>query len=320
MLIDSVEITLKAGKGGDGVVRWRHEKYVAKGGPDGGDGGRGGSIFFEATDNLDTLANFRYRKIFSAPNGEDGKGKKMTGKSGEDITLLVPTGTVVVDAESSAQIADLKDKGETFLAAKGGKGGLGNIHFASSTNQNPMHATKGVPGEERQVKLELQLIADMALIGEPNAGKSSIISVLTGANSKIGAYAFTTTQPVLGVLRQGDHKITLVDLPGLIEGAHRGRGLGHDFLRHTKRVKALIYVVDATTKDADESIQKVDDELVKFEPTLSNLPRLFVFNKTDLLTSEELDELKNAHPSAVFVSAQNKTNLTELVSRITDLI
>lgn len=320
MLIDSVEITLRAGNGGNGVVSWRREKFVPKGGPDGGDGGRGGSIIFRASHNLDTLSSFRYRKVFQAENGQNGASKKMTGPSAEDLELLVPVGTAVLDAVSGEQIVDLTSDNQSFVIAKGGKGGLGNPHFASATHQNPTESTQGEPGQVKQVRLELTLIADVALIGLPNAGKSSIINAITGAESHIGAYAFSTTDPVLGVLKKGDTNITIVDLPGLIEGAHAGKGLGDSFLKHTNRVKGFVQVIDATDADAAESAQIVNQEIAKFNPELVNRPRLLVLNKIDLLNKDELAALRKKYKQAIFVSAAAKINLAELEDAITELI
>jgi len=261
MLVDSVEIELKAGDGGDGVIAWRREKFVPRGGPDGGDGGKGGNVILHATHNLDTLSSFRFRKTFKAERGQNGANKRKTGPTGKDLELLVPTGTRVTNLDNNQIVADLTTNEDSITIARGGKGGLGNVHFVSSTNQNPFEATKGKPGQVMNVRLELQLVADVALIGEPNSGKSSIIKALTGASGRIGAYAFSTTEPVLGVLKRGDFQVTLVDLPGLIEGAHKGRGLGHQFLRHTQRVKTLLHVVEATSTDIKKSEEEILAEL-----------------------------------------------------------
>lgn len=320
MLVDSVEITLRAGRGGNGVVSWRREKFVPKGGPDGGDGGRGGSIIFKASHNLDTLSSFRYRKVFQAANGENGASKKMTGRSADNLELEVPVGTSITDAQTGMILVDLLSDNQNYIIAKGGKGGLGNPHFVSSTHQFPTEFTPGEPGQVREVKLELTLLADLALIGLPNAGKSSIINALTGAESRIGAYAFSTTEPVLGVMRKGDTIATIVDLPGLIEGAHKGKGLGHKFLKHTTRVKAFLQVIDAADADAAQSEKVITQEIEAFEPKLVELPRQIVINKIDLLKDSEIKSLKKKYKDAVFVSASNRTNLTELEDRIVELV
>lgn len=318
MLVDSVEVTLKAGDGGNGVVSWRREKYVPKGGPDGGDGGRGGNVILIADNNLDTLSSFRYRKVFQAADGRNGMSKKMTGAGGEDLELLVPVGTLVLDTVTGRRLADLKTVGERYLAARGGRGGLGNPHFVSATHQHPTESTPGEPGERKTVKLELQLVADVALIGQPNAGKSSLLQALTGAVVRIGDFAFSTTQPQLGVLKLCDQSVTLVDLPGLIAGAHAGRGLGDKFLRHTTRVKALLQVVDATS-DIEADISGVNDELKLYEPSLVDKPRQLIFNKIDLLNSSEISSLKKRYPDAMRVSAEQKTGLEDIRSWLSEV-
>ncbi|HUD21045.1 MAG TPA: Obg family GTPase CgtA [Candidatus Saccharimonadales bacterium] len=318
MLVDRVEVTLKAGRGGDGIVSWRREKFVPKGGPDGGDGGRGGSITLHSSDNLDTLSSFRYRDIFHAADGGRGQSKKMYGAAGEDLELLVPTGTVVTDIEGKT-LADFTAPDQTVLIAKGGRGGKGNVHFVSATHQHPEEFTKGEAGATLKVVMELRFIADLALIGEPNGGKSSLIAALTGVDARIGAYPFSTTQPILGVLKLGDRRLTLVDLPGLLEGAHQGKGLGDSFLKHLKRVKGLIEVVDATeTIDAAEKI--VLSEVEKFDPALTKLPRLLVLNKIDLLNKTEVANLKKDYPQAVLVSATEKTHLDDLKTALAKFV
>ncbi len=320
MLVDTARITIRAGKGGDGVVSWRREKYVPNGGPDGGDGGNGGNIIIKATHNADTLSNFRYRKVFQAENGENGGSKKMAGKAGEDLELLVPVGTLVIDQLTGGLFTDMTKDGQKFVAAWGGKGGQGNVHFATATHQQPTERTLGTPGEERELRLELQLIADVALIGLPNSGKSSLIAALTGINARIGAFAFSTTEPDLGVMKRGDHSVTIVDLPGLLSGAHAGKGLGDKFLQHAKRVKALLHVIDATDPDLKKSTAVISEELEKFDPILLDRPRQLVFNKIDLLNDEEKVDLTKQFPSATFVSAKEKQNLDQLAGIIIDLV
>lgn len=319
MLVDSVEIQVKAGKGGDGVVSWRHEKYIAKGGPDGGDGGKGGDVFMRSSDNLDTLSSFRFHKVFHAEDGSNGQGKKMTGKGGQDLTLLVPTGTIVTNLDGDKVLADFTRPEGEIRIAKGGRGGLGNVHFSTAVDQRPQKATKGLPGESLDIRLELRFVADLALIGEPNAGKSMIISALTGVESRVAPFAFSTTQPILGVMRYERVSFTLIDLPGLIEGAHKGKGLGDEFLRHTRRVKGLIHVIDATSPNPEHSFESVNHEMSCYDLKLAELPKLLVMNKIDLISPEELTSLKKRFPKAIFVSAKEKTNITELKNEIVRL-
>ncbi len=315
MLIDEVAITLKAGNGGAGKVSWRHEKYVPRGGPDGGDGGKGGNVILVASSNLDTLSSFRFRKVFAAENGENGGSKRKTGASGTDERLRVPVGTRITERETNHLLYDLTLEGQEVLVAHGGLGGLGNSRFASSTERQPTKATPGEPGEEVNANLELRLIADVAIVGEPNSGKSSLLKALTGVAGRIGAYAFSTHQPVLGVMSVGKDRLTLVDLPGLLEGAHKGRGLGDQFLKHLARVKAIIQVVDATT-EIDRSIEVITHELKAFEPKFTTLPRILVLNKLDLLSSGEQSELKTKHPEAQIISAASGENIPELTKHV----
>lgn len=317
MLVDRVEITVKAGRGGDGIVSWRREKYVPLGGPDGGDGGRGGSVIFRVSSNVDTLAGFRYRKVFHAEDGETGRSKKQAGAAGNDLELTVPPGTIIKSAITGFTFHDLKDETQTVVIARGGRGGLGNVHFVHATNQQPHEATPGKPGEEKNIVLELQLIADLAFIGEPNVGKSSLLAALTDANVRIGDYAFSTTEPSLGVLKVGRAKITLVDMPGLLAGAHDGKGLGDEFLRHAMRVKAFLQVIDATT-DVAASEAVIAKELELYSPELAKRPRLLVINKIDLLTSAELKDLKKQYPKAIYVAATDSNTLTDLKTAIVD--
>jgi len=316
MLVDSVEIELKAGDGGDGVIGWRREKFVPHGGPDGGDGGRGGSVILRNTHNLDTLSSFRFRKTFKAERGQNGANKRKSGSAGENLILLVPNGTKVINLDNNKVVADLTQGDQELIIAKGGRGGLGNVHFATSSNQNPFQATKGTPGQIINVSLELQLVADIALIGEPNSGKSTLITALTGAQSRIGSFAFSTTEPVLGVLKKGDFRATLVDLPGLIEGAHKGKGLGHQFLRHTQRVKLLLHLVTSTNLDINQSVNTILTELERYDPSLADRPKLMVLTKIDLLNPAELKKLHQDFPDAIALSAKTGTNLELLVSSI----
>jgi len=316
MLIDSVNITIQAGRGGDGVVAWRREKYIDKGGPAGGDGGRGGDVYIEGDHNVDTLSSFRFRKVFRSGDGEPGKTKDMHGKNGTDLILSVPVGTTITNSDTGQDMADIIQAETKIKIAKGGSGGLGNSHFASSTHRRPTESTPGQPGQKVNLSLELRMIADVAFIGQPNAGKSSLINCLTGAESRVGAYAFSTKNPVLGVMGVGEKKITLVDLPGLIEGAHQGKGMGIKFLRHAERVRYLFYVVDPTQGDSANLIKQLNQEINQFSDKLQALPRKIVFNKTDLLTPKELSQLHRDYPKGIFVSAKTKEGIDQLRNQI----
>lgn len=320
MLVDHVEFECRAGQGGDGLVAWRREKFVPKGGPDGGDGGCGGSIFLRATTNLENLSGLRYSKIYKAEDGQRGGNRQKTGADGQDLEILVPIGTVVTDLNTDQQIADLSQDNQRLCLAKGGRGGLGNVHFARSNYQRPQKATAGETGQVRRVRLELRLIADLALIGPPNAGKSSLLEILTGAHARIGPFAFSTTEPILGVAKINRQKITLVDLPGLIEGAHQGRGLGDQFLKHARRVKGLIYVLDINDEPLDQ-YRKVKEELKLYRSKLSQLPALIVLNKTDLADPTEIKTVKSQFKpeSTVAVSASAKTGLEVLKTALVRL-
>ncbi|MEW5708348.1 MAG: Obg family GTPase CgtA [Pseudomonadota bacterium] len=286
--IDEALIRVVAGKGGDGIASFRREKYVPRGGPNGGDGGRGGSVYLVADANLNTLVDYRHERIFRAENGENGRGSDCYGKSGRDIHLRVPVGTIVTDAETGEVLADLSIPGQTTLVAKGGAGGLGNLHFKSSTNRAPRQFTRGELGEERELKLELKLLADVGLLGLPNAGKSTLLRALSAARPKVADYPFTTLHPNLGLVRVEAHRSFVVaDIPGLIEGAAEGAGLGHQFLRHLARTRLLLHVVDIAPLDpqADpvREARAVVQELKKYDPALHRKPRWLVLNKVDLL-------------------------------------
>src|SRR5574340_107635 len=289
---DEAKIEVIAGDGGNGVASFRREKYVPKGGPDGGDGGRGGSIYAIADRNLNTLIDYRYSRIFRAPRGENGSGSDGYGKGGEDIELRMPVGTVISDLETGTVLADLDADGKRVLVAKGGTGGLGNIHFKSSTNRAPRQCTPGEPGERRELKLELRVLADVGLLGMPNAGKSTLIRAVSAARPKVADYPFTTLQPNLGVVRVDENRsFVLADVPGLIEGAAEGAGLGHQFLRHLQRTGLLLHIVDAAPFDLDadpvRDAHAILDELRKYDQGLYAKPRWLVINKIDLLPEEE---------------------------------
>lgn len=295
MFVDIAKIKIKGGNGGNGAVAFHREKYIASGGPDGGDGGKGGNVVFKVDDNLSTLADFRYKRKYVAENGADGSGSRRSGKKGQDLIIRVPRGTVIREMTSGIIIADLSTD-EEFIGAKGGKGGWGNSHFATSTRQTPRFAKMGAPGEEWDVSLELKLIADVGLLGFPNVGKSSLISVVSEAKPIVGDYHFTTIIPVLGVVRMGPEKsFVMADIPGLIEGASDGVGLGHEFLRHVERCRMLIHIVDVAGsegRDPIEDFEAINAELEKFNPELAACPQIVAGNKIDLATDEQLETFR----------------------------
>jgi GTP-binding protein len=277
--IDTAAIFVAAGDGGNGASSFRREKFVPRGGPDGGDGGRGGSVYLRANPSVSTLLEFSNRRHFKAERGGNGAGAKKHGKAGRDVVIPVPLGTVVQSGDEL--LADLSQAGDDVMVARGGRGGLGNVHFATSTNRAPTVAQKGEPGEDRWLTLELKSIADVGLVGYPNVGKSSLLAALTAAKPKIGDYPFTTLEPNLGVAEQGDFLFVLADIPGLIEGAHRGVGLGHQFLRHVERARVLLHVVDATVSDPAATYEAVREELELYNPALAAKPELVALNKID---------------------------------------
>ncbi|CDZ23735.1 GTPase obg [[Clostridium] cellulosi] len=295
MFVDIAKIYLKAGNGGNGCVSFHREKYVAAGGPDGGDGGNGGDIVFEVNDNLSTLADFRYKRKYVAPNGENGKPNRSYGKSGKNLVIKVPRGTIIRDAETGAILADMSS-GEPFVAAKGGRGGWGNMHFATPTRQVPNFAKAGKPGDELEVILELKLLADVGLVGFPNVGKSTLLSVVSEATPKIGNYHFTTLSPALGVVRLSEgESFVMADIPGLIEGASEGAGLGHEFLRHIDRCRLLIHVVDVSGSEARDPIEDYETickELVAYDPQLVKRPQIVAGNKADIATEEQIERFR----------------------------
>ncbi|MDR0182570.1 GTPase ObgE [Lysobacter arvi] len=299
-LVDEAEIQVSAGNGGNGCVGFRREKFIPLGGPDGGDGGDGGSVWLLADENLNTLVDFRHQRQFRAKRGENGMGRQMYGKAGDDLVITVPVGTVVTNVETDEVIGDLTRHGERLLVAKGGKGGLGNMHFKSSVNRSPRKALPGLPGEERVLKLELKLLADVGLLGFPNAGKSTLIRAVSAATPKVADYPFTTLYPNLGVVSVEPHRsFVIADIPGLIEGAAEGAGLGTQFLKHLQRTRLLLHLVDIAPaggvydEGAEEGVSPADQvraierELEKHDPELLNKPRWLVLNKADLLLEEE---------------------------------
>jgi GTP-binding protein len=294
-LVDEAEIQVIAGDGGNGCVGFRREKFIPLGGPDGGDGGDGGSVWLLADENLNTLVDFRHQKHFRAKRGENGMGRQMYGKAGDDLTITVPVGTVVMNVETDEVIGDLTRHGDRLLVAKGGKGGLGNMHFKSSINRSPRKALPGLPGEERVLKLELKLLADVGLLGFPNAGKSTFIRAVSAATPKVADYPFTTLYPNLGVVSVEAHRsFVIADIPGLIEGAAEGAGLGTQFLKHLQRTRLLLHLVDIAPMEGGvegvtpaEQVRAIERELEKHDPELLRKPRWLVLNKADLLLEEE---------------------------------
>ena len=302
MFIDEVIVTVKAGNGGDGSAAFRREKYIQFGGPDGGDGGNGGNVIFIADPNINTLIDFKFKKVFKAENGENGQKKQMYGKTGADLIIKVPVGTQVRDVETGKLLLDMSVEGEPRTLLKGGRGGAGNVHFKSSTRKTPRIAGKGREGAEIKVKLELKLLADVALVGYPSVGKSSFINKVSAANSKVGSYHFTTLEPKLGVVRLEEGKsFVIADIPGLIEGAHEGVGLGDKFLRHIERCKMIYHLVDVAEiegRDAIEDYEKINEELKKFSEKLSTKKQIVLANKMDLLWDMEKYEKFKAHVEA----------------------
>lgn len=296
MFVDIAKISVKAGNGGNGAVAFHREKYVASGGPDGGDGGRGGNIVFRVDTSLSTLADFRYKRKYSASNGQDGRGNRCNGKKGEDLVICVPKGTVIREVESGVVLADMSTE-EDFVAARGGNGGWGNSHFATATRQTPRFAKNGAPGEAWDLQLELKLLADVGLLGFPSVGKSTLISVVSQAKPKIAEYHFTTLSPVLGVVSMGEgSSFVMADIPGLIEGAADGVGLGHEFLRHIERCRLLVHIVDVAGSEGRDPItdfNAINEELAKFNPDMVNLPQIVAGNKIDMASDEQIEAFKN---------------------------
>jgi len=291
--LDQVKIYVKAGNGGDGSPSFRREKFIEYGGPDGGDGGKGGSIILKSERNLNTLIDYRYQQHHKAGRGENGMGQNRTGRSGEDLVLRVPIGTQVFEEDKKTLIYDFVKPGEEFVAANGGKGGLGNTRFKSSTNRAPRKYTKGNSGEEFIIWLQLKTIADIGIIGLPNAGKSSLLASITNATPKIANYQFTTLNPNLGVASYDDKEITIADIPGLIEGAHEGTGLGIQFLKHIERCKTILHLIDITLNNIEEAYHQVRNELFKYSPDLVKKKELIVLNKVDLIEKKLVQEISN---------------------------
>ena len=297
--VDEAIIRVYAGNGGNGCVSFRREKFIPLGGPDGGDGGAGGCVWLSADEGINTLVDFRHQRIYRAPRGENGMGRQMAGKGGEDTMIRVPVGTVVINVDTDEEIGDLTTHGQRLLVAQGGHGGLGNVHFKTSVNRSPRRAVPGSDGEERELKLELKVLADVGLLGFPNAGKSTLIRAVSAATPKVADYPFTTMQPHLGVVRiETDRSFVIADIPGLIEGAAEGAGLGIQFLKHVARTRLLLHVVDIAPLDGETDpvaeIRTIEKELKGFDPKLLKRPRWLVFNKIDLLAPEEREKTAKA--------------------------
>jgi GTPase len=326
MFLDEAVISVQSGKGGDGAVHFRREKYVPRGGPDGGDGGRGGSVLLEVQPTLNTLSTFRQNRKFRASDGGNGQKQNMTGKSASDLIIPVPPGTLVYDADLDELLGDLVEAGQQLLVAKGGRGGRGNARFASSVNQVPRIAEKGEPGQQRGLRLELKLIADIGIVGVPNAGKSTLLSVVTNARPKIADYPFTTLEPNLGVAElDEENTLVLADIPGLIEGAHMGVGLGHDFLRHIQRTRVLIHLLDGTAEDPLLDFAQINSELALFDPALGDKPQVVALNKMDLDEVQERwpkieKELKRRGYQVFSISAVAGTNVRPVLYRAAQLL
>jgi GTP-binding protein len=321
-MFDRVEIVLRAGRGGDGVVSFRREKFVPFGGPDGGDGGDGGDVVVRADPSITSLRTFRQKRFHQAGNGENGKGKKRHGKKGEDLVLSVPVGTVLsykMQIGDETLVADLKQSGQRVVVVRGGRGGLGNTHFASSTNQAPQIAQRGETGEEKAVILELRLIADIGIIGYPNVGKSTLLAAASEAKPKIASYPFTTREPILGVVEVGQRSFVLAEIPGLIEDAHLGRGLGHDFLRHVARTRMLLHLIDGGSASPVEDMRQVNGELKLFDSALAQKPQIVAVNKIDLPEVQARlvhleEDFGKAGTVPFFVSADTGEGVAELMA------
>lgn len=327
MFIDVAKIELKAGKGGDGSVAFRREKYEPSGGPAGGDGGDGGSIIIVADKDIKTLMDYSYKSIYKAENGGDGRNKKQFGKKGEDLILKVPVGTLIKDYDTDTVIYDVKHDKEEFVICKGGKGGKGNVHFKSSIRQAPRFAEPGAKGEEKTIKLELKLLADVGLIGLPNVGKSTLLSIMSNARPKIANYHFTTLEPNLGVCKVGEKSFVLADIPGLIEGASEGLGLGHDFLKHIERTKILVHVLDISGSEGRnpiEDFELINSELASYNIKLNDKKMLVVLNKTDLGAEDNIKEFSEKYSDKVDeiveISAATTENVDKLMYLIADTL
>jgi GTP-binding protein len=317
LFIDYAEIIVKGGKGGQGCVSFRREKYVPKGGPDGGDGGDGGNVIIQVDRHMTTLLDFRYRKNYRAGNGGHGQGALKKGKDGSDVVIKVPPGTVVRDLDTKETLADLAGEAQSVTAARGGKGGKGNAHFKSPTSQSPRKRSPEGEGQERRLSLELKLLADVGLVGHPNVGKSTLLSKLSAARPKIADYPFTTLVPNLGMVKLGDHQsFVLADIPGLIEGAHTGKGLGVEFLKHIQRTKLLLYLLDASSQDIKQDYRALRKEIELFDPLLGQRPQVVVVNKIDLLPKFRKTNIGGGKIQVCYISALTGKGLSDLLKVI----
>ncbi len=319
--LDQVKIYIKAGNGGDGSPSFRREKFIEYGGPDGGDGGKGGSVILKAEQNLNTLIDYRYQQHHKAQRGENGAGQNKTGKSGNNLILKVPLGTQVFEEDNKTLIYDFLKIEEEFVVALGGKGGLGNTRFKSSTNRAPRKFTKGTKGEEFTICLQLKTIADIGIIGLPNAGKSSLLAAITNANPKIANYEFTTLNPNLGVANYDNKEVTIADIPGLVEGAHKGTGLGIQFLKHIERCKSLLHMIDITNDDIRKSYNQVKSELKNYSSQLSKKKELIVLNKTDLIDKKKMKNIvnnfsKNIKSEIITISTLEKKSISKIKAKL----
>ena len=319
--LDQVKIYIKAGNGGDGSPSFRREKFIEFGGPDGGDGGKGGSIILKSEQNLNTLIDFRYQQHHKAQRGENGSGQNRSGKSGKDLILKVPLGTQIFEEDNKTLLYDFTKTGEEFIAASGGKGGLGNTRFKSSTNRAPKKFTKGAMGEEFTIWLQLKTIADIGIIGLPNAGKSSLLAAITNATPKIANYEFTTLNPNLGVVSYDNKEITIADIPGLIEGAHEGTGLGTKFLKHIERCKSILHLIDITNENLNKSYNQVKNELKNYSSQLMKKKELIVLNKTDLMNDETTKKIvkefsKNKNCEVLTLSTIKKESVSKIKAKL----
>ena len=324
MFIDHVIVEVRAGDGGDGCVSFRHEKFAPRGGPNGGNGGRGGDVVVVASRHVTTLVDLHYKRHIAAGRGEHGKGKSQTGSDGADVTITVPTGTLIRDAETGERLGELGEDGERLIVAKGGRFGLGNEHYKTPSNRTPRQFTYGGDGEVRRLEITLRLIADVGLVGEPNAGKSTLISVVSAAHPKIADYPFTTTTPVLGIVRVDDQEsFVMVDIPGLIEGAHLGRGMGKEFLRHVERCRVLLYMIDVMHPDAEAAYHMLRNELMRYDPVLLERKSILVLTKCDALPGgvKGVDPtLLQLHERTIPISAVSREGLDRLLREVMMLL
>lgn len=322
MFIDYAKIKLQAGNGGPGIVAFHREKYIDKGGPSGGNGGRGGNIIFATNPNLHTLQDIRYRRLYKAQNGKSGGANKRTGKSGEDLVIQVPCGTIIKDLNTKNVVFDMIKENENYIICQGGIGGKGNYNFKSSVQQTPRFSQEGIPGEELHVELELKVLADVGLVGLPNAGKSTLLSVMTTAKPKIADYPFTTLQPHLGIVKYGEYQsFVMADIPGLIEGASKGKGLGHQFLKHIERNRILLFLIDILEPNPQDVFDKLSNELSSFNKTLMDKPKLVVRTKRDTIDkAKNLENWKNFSEEYIDVSSVSNSGLDILKDRLVSFL